>query len=138
MTDKSDRGIYVLERGNSAFLSILKNKSLHASFDLWHAYLGHVNHSVTFDLNKHSHLYLTFLLPSPTLCSTCHLTNSHCLPYLHNDHRLSHVLDFIHCDIWSPSLVKSNLEFTYYILSQFTWLYLLKFKYDFFDVLTQF
>ena len=45
-TGKRDGGLYVLERGNSAFISVLRNKSLHASYDLWHARLGHVNHSV--------------------------------------------------------------------------------------------
>ena len=33
-TGKRDGGLYVLERGNSAFVSVLKNKSLHASYDL--------------------------------------------------------------------------------------------------------
>uniref|UniRef100_A0A2N9HRT6 Uncharacterized protein n=1 Tax=Fagus sylvatica TaxID=28930 RepID=A0A2N9HRT6_FAGSY len=41
-TGKRDGGLYVLERGTSAFISVLKNKSLHASYDLWHARLGHV------------------------------------------------------------------------------------------------
>ncbi|XP_068645125.1 uncharacterized protein [Aristolochia californica] len=46
-TGKRDGGLYVLERGNSAFLSVLQNKSLHASYELWHARLGHVHHSAT-------------------------------------------------------------------------------------------
>ena len=51
-TDKRDGGLYVLERENSAFVSVLKNKSLYSSYDLWHARLGHVNHSVISFLNK--------------------------------------------------------------------------------------
>ena len=51
-TGKRDGGLYVLERGNFAFISVLKNKSLHASYDLWHARLGHVNHSIISLLNK--------------------------------------------------------------------------------------
>ncbi|RVW29453.1 Retrovirus-related Pol polyprotein from transposon RE1 [Vitis vinifera] len=39
-TGKRDGGLYVLERDNSAFISIFKNKSLRASYDLWHAHLG--------------------------------------------------------------------------------------------------
>ena len=32
-TGKRDGGLYVLERGHSAFIYVLKNKSLHASYD---------------------------------------------------------------------------------------------------------
>ncbi|RVW74212.1 hypothetical protein CK203_055962 [Vitis vinifera] len=39
--DKRDGGLYVMERENSTFISVLKNKALHASYDLWHARLGH-------------------------------------------------------------------------------------------------
>ena len=57
---KRDGGLYVLERGNSAFISILKNKSLRASYDLWHARLGHVNHYVISFLNRKCHLSISF------------------------------------------------------------------------------
>ena len=98
-TGKRDGGLYVLERGNSAFISVLKNKSLRASYDLWHARLGHVNYSVISFLNKKGHLSLTSLLSSPSLCSTCQLAKNHRLPYSRNEHRSSHVLDLIHCDL---------------------------------------
>ena len=102
-----------------------------------------MNHSIISLLNKKWHLYLTSLLPSPTLCSTCQLAKCHRLPYSRNEHRSSHMLDLIHCDLWGPSPVKSTLGFTYYVLfiddySRFTWLYPLKFKFDFFDVFIQF
>jgi hypothetical protein len=35
-------GLYVLERSQSTFVSSLKNNSLCASYDIWHARLGHV------------------------------------------------------------------------------------------------
>ena len=143
MTGKRDGGLYVLERGNSAFIYVLKNKSLCASYDLWHAHLGHVNHSVISFLNKKGHLFLTSLLSSPSLCSTCQLAKNHQLPYSRNEHRSAHVLDLIHCDLWGPSPIKSNSGFLYYIIfiddySRFTWLYSLKFKSDFFDIFLQF
>jgi hypothetical protein len=64
-TGRRDGGLYVLECGNSTFVSVLKNKSLYASYDLWHARLGHVNHSIISLLNKQGQLHLTSLLPSP-------------------------------------------------------------------------
>ena len=51
-TGKQDGDLYVLERGNSSFVSILKNKSLHTSYALWFARLGHVNYYVISFLNK--------------------------------------------------------------------------------------
>ena len=60
--DRRDGGLYMLERENSAFISVLKNKSLHSSYDLWHARLEHVNHSILALINKKGQLYLTSLL----------------------------------------------------------------------------
>jgi len=126
-TGKHDGGLYMLERGNSAFISVLKNKSLHASYDLWHARLRHVNHYILALLNKKGQLHLTSLLSSPKLCDTCQLAKNHRLPDTRNEHKSLNVLDLIHCDIWGPSLVKSNLGHNYYVLfiddySRFTWL----------------
>ena len=98
-TDIRDDGLYVLERGNSAFISVLKNKALHASYDLWHVHLGHVSHSIISLLNKNGHLCLTSLLSSPSLCDTCQIANNHRLSYSRNECCSSHVLDLIHCDI---------------------------------------
>ena len=84
-TDRRDGSLYLLERGNSAVVSVLKNKSLYASYDFWHARLGHVNHSISSLLNKQGQFHLTSLLPSPMLCSQ--LAKSHCLPYTRNEHR---------------------------------------------------
>lgn len=97
-TDKRDV-VYVLECGNPAFLSILRNKYLHASYELWHARLGHVNRSIISLLNKKGHFFVTSLLPTLSLCPTCQLAKSYRLPYSHNENRSSHVLHLIHCDI---------------------------------------
>ena len=72
-TGKWEYGLYVLERGNSTCVSVLQNKNLHASFELWHALLGHVNCSILSLLNKKRQLFLTSLLPNPSLCFTCQL-----------------------------------------------------------------
>ena len=113
---KRDGGLYVLERSNPAFISVLRNKSLRASYDLWHARLGHVNHYVISFLNRKGHFSLTSLLPSPSLCNTCQLAKSHRFPYSRNERRSSHVLDLIHCDLWGSSPVKSNSGFLYYVI----------------------
>lgn len=95
-------------------ISIMKNILLHAYYDLWHARLGHVNHSIISLLNKEAQLYLTSLLLSPALCRIYQIVKGHRLPYSHNEHRSSQVLDLIHCDIWGPSPIKCTLGFVYY------------------------
>ena len=104
-TSKRDGSLYVLERRNSAFVSVLKNKSLHASYALWHARLGHVNYFVISFLNKKEQISLPSLLPSHALCSTYQIAKNHCLPYSRTEHQSSKVLDLIHCDLWGPSPV---------------------------------
>ena len=96
---KRDGELYVLEHGNSVFISVLKNKAFHASYDLWHARLRHVSHYVISLLNKNGHLYLTSLLFSHSLCDKCQIAKNHRLPYSRNERHSSHVLDLIHCDI---------------------------------------
>lgn len=132
-TSKRDGSLYVLEHGNFTFISILKNKSLHASYDLWHARLRHVNHSVISFINKNDHLSVTSLLHSSALCDICPIVKNHRLPYSCNERRSSSVLDLLHCDIWGPSPFKSNSKFFYYVLFidnyfHFTWLYPFKIK----------
>jgi hypothetical protein len=57
----------VLEHSQSIFVSSLKNNSLHASYDIWHAHLGHVSHSVISLLNKKKVIFLLLLYcPLPT------------------------------------------------------------------------
>lgn len=75
-TDHRKNGLYMLERSQFAFVSSLKNNSLHASYDIWHAHLAHVSHYVIFLLNKKGYLFITSLLPSSYLCVACQTAKS--------------------------------------------------------------
>jgi hypothetical protein len=79
----------VLEYNQSAFVSSLKNNSLRASYNVWHARLGHVSHYIISLLNKKGCLSVTSLLPSPNLCVACQTAKSHRLPFNVNDQRAS-------------------------------------------------
>jgi len=134
---RRENDLYVLERRHHSLLSVFFNNCPRASFDVWHARLSHVSHSIISLLNKKRQLCVTSLLPILTIYSSCQLAKSHRLAFQHNDKRASHVLDFIHCDLWGPSPISSNLGCKYYVIfvddhSRFTWLYPLKFKSDFF------
>lgn len=52
-------------------------------------------------------------------------------------------LELIHSDVWGPALVTSVNDFKYYLVldddfSKFKWVYLLKFKYDVFNIFKYF
>lgn len=66
---RRDGGLYILQRAQSALLASLKNKSLHGSFTLWHARLGHIGHSIISLLQRQGHLSVSSLLPDPKLCT---------------------------------------------------------------------
>jgi hypothetical protein len=136
-TGRRENDLYVLERRHHSLLSVFSNNCPRASFDVWHVRLSHVSHSIISLLNKKRQLCVTSLLSILTIFSSCQLAKIHRLPFQHNDKRASHVLDFIHCDLWGPSPISSNLGCKYYVIfvddhSRFTWLYPLKFKSDFF------
>ena len=142
-TGRCDDGLHVLERGNVVFIFVLNKSVLAASYDLWHARLGHVNHSIISLLNKKGHLSLTSILPNPAICATCQIAKSHKLSFSSNNTRSNSILGLIHCDIWGPATIKSKMGFAYYMIfvddhSRFTWLYPMKFKSDFIDIFLQY
>ena len=69
-TGRHDNGFNVLERGYQSLISIFSNNYPRASFDVWHARLGHVSHFIISPLNKKCILCMTSLLPTPIICSS--------------------------------------------------------------------
>lgn len=92
----------MLEQGNKAFLTTLRNKRTSSSFELWHNRLGHVAFDIVSLLQKLGSLNITSLLPKPDLCPSCQLSKSKKSPFSDNTKRALHVLDLIHCDLWGP------------------------------------
>lgn len=133
----------MLEQRHKALVAGLNSNRLRASYELWHNRLGHVVFDTISLLNKLGHLFVTSILPKPSVCSSCELSKSHKLPFAINEKRSLRVLDMLHCDLWGPSPVMSTDGYLYYAIfvddfSRFTWFYPLKHKSDFFQVLTAF
>lgn len=136
-------GLYILEKGQQAFLANLSSKRIQASFELWHSRLGHVSHDTISVLNKLGCLSISSILPTPRICSSCQLSKSKRLSFNPNLKRSMHVLDLVHCDLWGPSPVVSIDGFRFYAIfiddySRFTWFYPMKAKSDFSKVLATF
>lgn len=109
------------------------------ALSLWHYRLGNVNfltvrHVLSLcDIKVHNKI-------ASKKCSSCCLGKSH---RLHAPHALTvyeSPFDLVYADLWGPAPFVSNFGFNYYIsfvdaCTKFTWLYLLKQK---FDVITTF
>lgn len=140
---KCENGLYVLEQGHSALVAALHSKKLKASFKLWHLHLGHVPFSIIKLLDKLDHLCVTSVLPDPSPCSSCELAKSKRLSFTLNNKRASCVLDLIHCDLWGLAPITTADGYRYYVVfvdnfSRFSWLYPLRAKSDFYDILVYF
>lgn len=107
-----------------------------ASYDVWHARLGHP-HSTT--LRK---LQPLISLPpirktSSSYCSSCLVSKACDLPFPEHRHFSTSFLELIHCDVWT-SPIQSVTGFKYYVLfiddySRFCWLYPMHRKSDTLD-----
>ncbi|KAK1432520.1 hypothetical protein QVD17_09417 [Tagetes erecta] len=133
-------GLYVLQNEPQAFVADVSNK---ASYELWHARLGHVSFDVISTLNKCGFLSVTSLLPKPDICTSCQLAKGQRLPFISNEKRASFPLDLVHCDLWGPAPITTTNGYRYYVVfiddfSRFTWFYPLKTKTDFYVVLPAF
>ncbi|GJW54467.1 retrovirus-related pol polyprotein from transposon TNT 1-94, partial [Tanacetum coccineum] len=107
-------GLYVLKDEPTAFIATAKVIKP-ASYELWHARLGHVSFDVISTLNKLGVLSITSLLPKPILCTPCQLAKGQRLPFTINAKRSSHPLDLIHCDLWGPAPICSKDGYRYYV-----------------------
>ena len=111
----------------SAFLSS-KNK--------WHHRLGHPSDRVlvstlsslsscTSVRNKHVQHH----------CKHCLIGKMHKLPFVHSQFQSTQPLELVHSDVWGPAPISSSNGYKYYLLfvddfSRYSWLFLLKHKYD--------
>ncbi|GJW87026.1 putative RNA-directed DNA polymerase [Tanacetum coccineum] len=111
---RCEHGLYVLKDEPTAFIATAKVIKP-ASYELWHARLGHVSFDVISTLNKLGVLSITSLLPKPILCTPCQLAKGQRLPFTINAKRSSHPLDLIHCDLWGPAPICSKDGYRYYV-----------------------
>lgn len=94
---RHEHGIYVFSlffQENMAIASKLR-----ASFEIWHHRLGHSNFDIISFLNKSACLFVTSILPQPSVFSSCPISKQHRLSFDINDKRALHVLDLIYYDL---------------------------------------
>ena len=111
---------------------------------MWHHRLGHPSNKVLSNALSSIDVYSTSNnSDTVTHCKHCLNGKMHQLPLNTFDFQASKPLELIHSDVWGPSPMSFVNDFLYYVIfvddySKFTWLYLLKFKSDVFDVFKHF
>jgi hypothetical protein len=107
---------------------------------LWHMKLGHVSNKVLKHLCSQHH-NIPFHVTD--VCETCHFAKQKRLPFPSSNSIASWFFELIHVDIWGPLAVNSFDGHKYFLtivddFSRFTWILLLKTKYEVRQHLTNF
>jgi histone deacetylase 1/2 len=108
-----------------------------ASSSRWHARLGHPSSVVVHQILSKNQLPFVSKLNKDTVCDSCQQGKSHRLPYPRSMSTSSKPLEIIFSDVWgpAPTSVGTNSYYLSFIddFSKFTWVYLLRNKYDVFQ-----
>jgi histone deacetylase 1/2 len=110
---------------------------------MWHPRLGHPSLQVV------QHVLRSHELPSThksnkieSICDTCQQGKSHQLPFSFSTRVTKVPLEIIYSDVWGPAQTSVSGHHFYVSFvdayNRFTWLYLLKHKFDVYDVFLQF
>uniref|UniRef100_A0A2N9GVX2 Integrase catalytic domain-containing protein n=1 Tax=Fagus sylvatica TaxID=28930 RepID=A0A2N9GVX2_FAGSY len=109
---------------------------------LWHSILGHPSAKVLanvfpcFNTSSNSKVVQEH-------CHHCLVGKMHQLPFPTSNKTVTSPFELIHADLWGPAPVVASNSFRFYLVfvdefTKFTWVYLLKHKFDTFQVFTQF
>ena len=102
--------------------------------DTWHARLGHISDQRMHVLREHLNICNNKFSYVPA-CTICPLAKQKQLAFHSNNHVASHIFYLIHCDIWGPFHTPTHAGHRYFISivddhSRYTWIHLLKNKYE--------
>jgi transposase InsO family protein len=109
---------------------------------LWHSRLGHPSDKVL------ANVFPCFSPNSSSKdvkvhCHHCLAGKMHQLPFPTSNKTITSPFELVHADLWGPAPVVASNSFRFYLVfvdefTKFTWVYLLKYKSDTFQVFTQF
>jgi hypothetical protein len=108
----------------------------------WHIRLGHPAHDIIRCVVSMNNLPCATLdLSSGSVCDICACAKAHQLPYSLSSSRSSVPLQLIFSDVWGPAIDSFGQK--YYVsfiddYSKFTWIYLLRSKYEVFKSFIEF
>ena len=127
--------LYVFHH-NHPSTAFINSVSLHT----WHNRLGHLSNKCLDSLKTH----LSFdSMHARSYCPICPLAKQRKLSFVSHNNLAILPFDLIHCDIWGPHHVPSYSGHKYFLTLvddciRFTWVYMLKHKYDVHSIVPNF
>ena len=139
----SKDGFQKLTLGHSpiAFSASLRLATSSNNLLQWHNKLGHPSFSILRQILSKCNVHVR---PNDQfVCEACQFGKAKQLPFVKSDSHSKFPLDLIHTDLWGPSPIQSNGGHRYYVhfiddYSRYTWLFLLKHKFDVFTIFVHF
>lgn len=138
-----DAGLYVMGNGSTSNKSHQNSLRVNVvSLDVWHKRLGHPSNKRIFPIKDLLNIDVS-LNTNNSHCHVCPLAKQKQLPFQSFNHIRDELFDMIHCDIWGPYIVSTHNGYKYFATlvddhSRYTWIYLLKQKYDIKEIFSRF
>jgi histone deacetylase 1/2 len=134
-------GLYPLPSSSTSSLGRYAHGTAKSSSSLWHRRLGHPSSVVVHQVLRYNSIPFSES-NKESVCDACQMAKSHQLPYPKSTSVSTSPLELVFSDVCGPAS-KSFGCFKYYVsfiddYSKFTWIYLLKKKFDVFKNFTTF
>ena len=108
----------------------------------WHSRLGHPSSAIVRQVLSRSQISFIPESNKDTVCDACQKGKSHQLPYPRSTSMSSSPFELVFLDVWgpTPTSVSKNNYYVSFIddFSKFTWIYLLRHKYEVFQKFNNF
>lgn len=137
-----DQGLYRIPSLSNKVACTMALTGVRTTLHGWHKRLSHPHASLL------RCLFLHFKLPTfsnifPTVCESCQLGKSHCLPFTHTHVPSLKPFDLIYLDVWGlpPSFsINGNKYFVLFVddCTKYVWIYFLSHKSQVFSTFFQF
>ena len=116
--------------------------AIRPSSNVWHSRLGHPSFSIVHQIVSKNNLPCDSEPNKYSICDACQQGKSHQLPYPISTSVSTVPLQLVFSDVWGPAAESVGRK-QYYVsfvddFSKFTWIYLLKHKYEVFQVFCDF
>jgi hypothetical protein len=112
------------------------------SINTWHNRLGHASNRVVEQVIRRKNLLSSQEFVNRSVCDVCQQAKSHQLPYSSSMSASKFPLELVYSGVWGPTPESVGRK-KYHVsfiddFSKFTWIYLIKFKYEVFQKFQEF
>jgi hypothetical protein len=112
------------------------------SINTWHSCFGHPSFKIVEQVISQNNLLCSLDSTKESICNACQQAKSHQLPYPKSTSVSGFPLQLVYTNVWGPTPESVDKK-KYYVsfiddFSKFTWVYLIKFKFEVFQTFQEF